>query len=100
MNTKCKTRALAMALACSIFIVLLFSNVFLAEHVHHDCTGEDCPVCAVMEQCINNLKTISEVVFFVAASLFFLHIITKTVSKNITEPVAFSLFSQKVRLND
>ena len=53
----------------SRFIVILmtvllclsvFGSVFcLAEHSHHKCTGENCAVCAILEQCTQRLRTVA-----------------------------------------
>ena len=29
---------------------------FLAEELHHDCAGEDCPVCACLQLCENQVR--------------------------------------------
>lgn len=39
-----------------LLLTLFFSMLFISEEMgHHDCTGEDCPVCAVIDICINNV---------------------------------------------
>ena len=38
----------------------VFGSVFcLAEHSHHECTGTDCAVCAIIEQCMQRLRTVA-----------------------------------------
>ncbi len=39
-----------------VLVVVLFSSVYLAHELNHECSGEDCPVCAVISQCENTLR--------------------------------------------
>ncbi len=48
-------RTLAGIMAFMILLVMLFSALFIISHTEHDCTGEDCPVCACLHQCENIL---------------------------------------------
>ena len=86
------------ALLATVF-VMLFSMIYISEHAEHDCTGSECPICIVMQQCSNNLKTIGTAVAVVSISLFlFKHIVKEKCIKS----GAFScnsLISQKVRFD-
>ncbi|MCR5649665.1 MAG: hypothetical protein K6F86_00615 [Lachnospiraceae bacterium] len=42
-------------MAVMMLVVVLFSSFFIAAHADHDCTGEDCPICACIQQCENNI---------------------------------------------
>lgn len=46
----------AMLLMIVLFVSVLGAAFCLAEHTHHDCTGENCAVCAVLEQCSERLN--------------------------------------------
>ena len=37
--------------------IMLFSSFYIAAEADHDCTGEDCPICAVIHQCENTLSS-------------------------------------------
>ncbi len=52
-------RIAAAALAAAAALVMLSSSLFILEHAHHDCTGEDCPVCERLFCCAQNLKNLS-----------------------------------------
>ena len=41
-----------------LFFALLFSVHLVAAETDHDCTGEDCPICAVIHQCENTLRSL------------------------------------------
>ncbi len=40
------------AILCGLVVfAVLFSAVFIAKEADHDCSGEDCPVCACLQMC-------------------------------------------------
>lgn len=39
----------ALLLAVLVLGVFLFSNLYISEHLAHDCSGEDCPICAQIQ---------------------------------------------------
>lgn len=98
-NSRLKKITAWTAMAAVVF-VMLFSVLFISRHVHHECTGEDCPVCAEMMQCSDNVKNISMTV--VVATTVFLS--CQSVRKKIQRVMAVystgSLISQKVRMNN
>ena len=38
--------------------ILLFSTIYIAVESHHECEGESCPICFIIEQCENTLQQI------------------------------------------
>ncbi len=40
-----------------LFASMVFSAFFICLESDHDCTGEDCPICLCMEQCVNTMCT-------------------------------------------
>ena len=46
-----QNRLLAAAACLLLFVVLFSATSYLALESNHDCIGEDCPVCACLEQC-------------------------------------------------
>lgn len=100
MQNKGKNRIIAIIMIVAVVSVMLFSTVYLEEQVNHDCTGEDCPICAMMIQCSNNLKQIGGVVAVVVCVASF-GCACESLQKYSVNLVSFhSLISQKVRLND
>ena len=47
----------APVLAAIIVAVVFFSLFFVIHEAHHECTGEDCRICARIEACINTVKS-------------------------------------------
>ena len=64
-------RILFAAAAVIISAVLIFGVLFIAAEAEHDCMGEDCPVCAVINLFVNALKSLSRVSVFSALTAFF-----------------------------
>lgn len=62
---KTKRRLFSALLILLIIFVLVASYFFILHETRHDCTGDDCPVCALVAICRNTLK-----VFSVALILF------------------------------
>lgn len=43
-------------------ISMLGSVLIIAEHTHHDCTGEGCAVCMMLEQCDARVRALGTAV--------------------------------------
>lgn len=93
-------KKIAMILAISTISLIILSVCYIVKETNHDCTGEDCPVCVQIEQCLNNFRTLGTgteiqdkifVVekFFEAAIFLYVCLI-----------VPFTLTKQKVRLDN
>ena len=87
-------------LALIIMMAIFFSALFISmEMGHHDCSGEDCPICATMEECVNNIRIcgMAAVVAYVISS--FVAKIRKQKSSYIVEILLENLIVKRVRLN-
>lgn len=97
MNTK-KKRVFSMAV-CILFLFVIFASLFyIIKEENHNCTGEDCPVCANIHQAEQSLKNIGNGTITIVKPVcvfFTLLIIGQFLLASST-----SLVSQKVRLND
>lgn len=83
-----------------MLIIVLFSAFFIAAEADHDCTGEDCPICACIGQCENMLRGIGDgtaaplsAVIPVLLILFFAALLVAEFSQE-------TLITKKVRLNN
>ena len=90
---------ISLLFAAVLLAGLFLSAIFVPHHIDHDCTGEDCPICAVVLLARVNLQNLNftpeiasfagrfsfvSLAFFVAGGIF----VSKT-------PV-----SEKIRLNN
>lgn len=67
---KRNNRMLAMLLCLGVISIMLFSCVYAACAVDHDCIGEGCQVCASIKACEQNIKNlVTAVVLAIAVAL-------------------------------
>ncbi len=93
-------RITAWVVCFATILVMLFSMIFLVEHIDHNCTGNKCSTCMLMEQCQNNLKAISTVVIIASISMFISNEQVKERFSAFSNILTNSPVSQKVRLNN
>ena len=93
-------RMIAFAVAMAIVCVTLFSFIYGAEHVGHHCTGNDCPICATINQSMNSLKQLGLGVILIAAAAVTIFVETLQRMDYKCFCSVSTLFSQKVRLNN
>ena len=92
-----KKMAVLLFTAVFVFAVLL-SLFFIASEVTHDCSGEECQTCMILQQCEAGSRQIGDIALpvFVPILLF---LISVTVTKGAEPFILRSLFNQKVRLD-
>ncbi len=81
-------------------VVVLFSAFYVIAEAGHDCTGEDCPVCACIQLCERTLHQISSgitALFTVLTPVILLMFSVSCAACVISQETPVS---KKVRLND
>ncbi len=93
-------KRLAGIIALMVLVVMLFSASYITSHIHHECKGGDCPICACMHQCAGILKSLGNgttcnraVGICLLTALMIISL--QAVCNKISTPV-----SDKVRMND
>ena len=81
-----------------MIISIIISVLFLVHETNHDCTGEDCPICAMMEIVSNNLESMGVGMAVVFAAVVFAAFVLHILASDANEPT-FSLVGASVRLN-
>ncbi len=95
-----RNRIAAGILGILMLFTVLFSAFYLAAEVAHDCTGEDCPICACIAQCekairqIGNGAALWTIAFLPVVSMLVLAFLF------VYEFSQETLVSEKVRLNN
>ena len=51
-------RVTAGIIALIMLVVVLFSAFYISAEADHDCSGENCPICACIQQCENTLNQV------------------------------------------
>ncbi|WP_099468713.1 hypothetical protein [Konateibacter massiliensis] len=99
MHTK-KQSSLAFLICAAFIIVTLFSTFFIVKEANHNCSGEDCPICACVHQTEQTLKQLGTGTIETAALIpGILSFIPVLFCMFLFIPCT-SLVSQKVRLDD
>lgn len=100
MQSKKNRRITAWIAMFAVLFVMLFSMIYISQHIGHECSGSDCPVCAVMGQCSNNIKSIGTSIVITVTGFFLYLSVQKRIQHTYTVFFNCSLISQKVRMND
>lgn len=72
-------KSLAIMLSVILFVMVFFSYDFVIRNAHHDCSGEECPICIQMEsavQFVSGIKFIPMLSFIGIVLCVLLHRIT------------------------
>lgn len=96
-NFNKKIAAFLAATAASIFIV---SVAYIAAEADHDCTGDDCPVCACVVQCLTNLRLLGAAAETQTESFSVEKFFVPKILICVRPTVPVTLINQKVRLDD
>ena len=94
-------RIFAFVTAFLVTAVLLLSGFFIVTHIEHECTGEDCPVCAELQECAATIRLITEAAG--TGAIVFAYIITQKLLSSYQTGLYLcpvSLVSLKIRLDN
>ncbi|MBR2834857.1 MAG: hypothetical protein IKE43_03970 [Coriobacteriales bacterium] len=80
--------------------LVLFSSFYLVAEANHDCSGEDCPICECIQQCIQTLQQIGEGAVSLTAAVIPAFACLILVFLPVTLLPQNTLVSNKVRLNN
>lgn len=95
-----KMKIAAILLAVTVFVVMLFSALFIAAEADHECIGNGCPICCQISACRDTLKNLSLAVFAAAVTAAFSYTLYRTVSVFADTLSSRTLISLKVKLTD
>ncbi len=87
-------------MALVMLLIVLLSSCFIAMHADHDCDEEDCPVCACMQQCENNIRSMAGGLTVVTTVIIPLFAALSFIYSGVPLVIWNTLVSRKVRLND
>ena len=95
-----KDRTLAMAFACFLALVLLFSVFIIVMEAEHDCCGEGCVICAVLSACENLLHQLPAIRFAIAIAALIGSAGILAPYQRINNGCSFTLITLKVKLSN
>lgn len=93
-------KIIAAIMGVMMLVVVLVSASYIAVESGHDCTGEECPICACINQCESTLREVGGGVDFQADTVLpvvFILIMAVSGSAILT---AETPVSRKIRLNN
>lgn len=96
-----KYRIVSILISIVFLITVFFSGLFILEHTHHHCTGEDCPICMELEMSIHTIsaiRTLMPVIALIFAAFNYIEDITDKITKIFC--TRSTLIDLKVELND
>lgn len=96
-----KKRRITAAIMCIVLLlVIAFSALYIVTEVHHDCSGDSCPICHEIQVCRQVLNTVgtAALVFVTCFSAVFILLTAFYVYSSTAEAV--TLISLKVKLSD
>ena len=93
-------RILTGIMAIMVLFVVLFSAFFIVSHADHDCSGEDCPVCACIQQCENILHGADGNLVFANAGFMPLVLVIGSILVSYCVVISGTPVSAKVRMNN
>ncbi len=83
-----------------LLAVLLFSILFVVAEAEHDCTHEDCPICACIRNCESLLHQFFGITLAVNHALVLSAILLSVAAVLVFSYTQASPVSNKVRLNN
>lgn len=88
-------------IAVAVVIVLTFfiSPIFIMAEADHECTGEDCHICRMVETCISAIGKVSLAVLLVLFAVTSLCLVNLNSGTDGVFPAGFSLVNHKVKLS-
>lgn len=87
-------------IACVLFVFVTLASLFyIAKEENHQCTGEDCPICACVRQAEQIVKNVGTAVSYSVATDLMLVRITDVLTAGCLGVLCTTLVSQKVRLD-
>ncbi len=93
-------RILTGIMAIMVLFVVLFSAFFIVSHADHDCSGEDCPVCACIQQCENILHGADGNLVFANAGFLPVVLVIGSILISYCVVISGTPVSAKVRMNN
>lgn len=95
---KKSVRVLSAFFALMIMFLMIYSLCFISNHTHHECVGEECPICEQIE-IAKALVTRLSVIFVFFSAVFSLYKFIQSVSVDYSTVITyFSPIRLKVKM--
>ena len=91
---------LVLGMAALMLCVLVLSFVFVAVEADHDCAGGDCPICMLIQQCEQTIRSIGGGFSLAGFSILLISFCVASVLMRCISILCYTPVSFKTRLNN
>lgn len=95
-----RNRLIALLLAMTVFLAMLFSACFVIAEANHECIGEDCPICCQIAACEITLRCFGAAAAAVIIAVFSGLSVVALLTSAKSTAYNTSLVSLKVKLSN
>ncbi len=99
-NTFRALRITAGVMVLMMLVAVLFAAFCIAIEADHECSGDDCPICSFIHQCVSTFHSIGNGPAVRRAAAATIILISLVMAFAITALYQNTLISRKVRLNN
>ena len=92
--------SISLMLCGMLLFGMLFSSFFVSTEFHHDCSGEDCPICQMVALCESFIDQLGSGFTGLAVIIALMVCLYSAVSISVSAIRPLTLVSAKVRLNN
>lgn len=96
-KVKCK---IALFVTFVLLLVIFSSELFIINHIHHNCSGKDCPICAEIVMSEEIIQNIGSAIKFAVSLLVIIYVFIEGISIINRVILSNSPVKMKVRMND
>ncbi len=95
-----KSRIVAFLLAVFLLLAIFFYESFVVTHIHHDCVGDNCPICLEIQMVEGMIQQIGLALIGFVCILAGIHYAIEYLSRTNLVPLFRTPVKLKVRMND
>lgn len=93
-------RAFALLLCAALLFLLLVSSALLVVHANHDCSGEGCEICALLDLCALRLRQLATALILVAWIAAVTRYLRLYAANTEFSPASRTLVALKIKLSN
>lgn len=94
------SRIVAGIIAMLMILGVLFFSFYISSELEHDCLGNDCPICASIQQCENVLHKIGGGIAYAISIILPALLICVSINILSNDLLQETPVSRKIRMND
>ncbi len=88
------------AVGAAVAFVVLFSAIFITLETFHDCDGENCPICEMLQLCEENIDQLCDGSLFIAIVAPIMLLLAGSISVSLDVFLRPTPVTNMVRMNN